>query len=499
MSEWSSQVARTVRYAPLGTQGVFIGLSVSHLWVLSVAALVVITAVQTSGPVGMLLSLPLWLPLVIVGTVRVHRIPMPIFLRNYGVFMFRHLTGATSHRYRPEAERLEGSLNLPGRRAALQVWESGEGGAVVYDQFERTISITAEIEVEGFMLLDDAGRRHAVDSWATVLGSFTKREGVLRVAMQERTVPVSTEPARAAFDVARGRATTGQDVILVKSYQAVLDQVEGFTVAHQNYLTITLSLGARGGEVKALGGGRRGAVALGAQEMQNVTDALREQSFRVRRWLNARQWAALGRVAFDPEFASQIADRTGTAAGVSLDAIGPMAVDESPSKAHLVRTDSGVHTTMWIHEWPRTDVVPGFVHPVVFAQRPHDGQAVSHMFTIVCSPVKVQKALQAIEREKNTWQTNMTAKQTRGRSMTAADEADWQALVEQERSIVLGHGKFMFSGYVTVSAEDEESLSMATSAMRNGMARAGLEPQILYFQQAEALFANALPAGGGMK
>jgi hypothetical protein len=35
--------------------------------------------------------------------------------------------------------------------------------------------------------------------------------------------------------------------------------------------------------------------------------------------------------------------------------------------------------------------------------------------------------------------------------------------------------------------------------MRNALSRAGMEAQILYCQQAEALMVNALPVGLGMK
>jgi hypothetical protein len=35
--------------------------------------------------------------------------------------------------------------------------------------------------------------------------------------------------------------------------------------------------------------------------------------------------------------------------------------------------------------------------------------------------------------------------------------------------------------------------------MRNALSRSGLEPQVLYCQQAEALMLNAFPTGKGMK
>ena len=47
-----------------------------------------------------------------------------------------------------------------------------------------------------------------------------------------------------------------------------------------------------------------------------------------------------------------------------LAAMGPTYMEEPKGKNGLVYTDSGVHTTMWIHEWPRSDAPVGFLAPV---------------------------------------------------------------------------------------------------------------------------------------
>ena len=74
-----------------------------------------------------------------------------------------------------------------------------------------------------------------------------------------------------------------------------------------------------------------------------------------------------------------------------------------------------------------------------------------------------------------------------------------KAIREREQEVVAGHGEFRFAGYLTVSATDEQALNGAVAGIRNGLAQAALEPQVLYFQQAEALMMNALPTGGGLK
>ena len=492
---------RSVRFGPLPSQGVLFGLGMSNLVTLAIAALILLAGLMRFGVLGAAVSALLWVPLMVVGLLHVHRVPLPVYLIQWGVFMFRHFSGGTKYRFRPEAPRVQGSLHLPGRRAALQVWEGpSSGAAVVFDPFERTVSITAEIDVHGFLLLDEDEQAQVVSSWSRSLASFTQRDGIARVVMQERTAPASLDPAQRSFATARaGLRVRTEDEMFITSYEAVLHQLVDQAVAHQNYLTVAVSLKSRAAQIKSLGGGQAAACAIAELELTAVADAVEKSGFRVRRWLTPRQWTGLGRVAFDPEFAAEVTQRTGAGEGVAVAAIGPMALEEPVDKPGLVRTDSAVHTTMWIHEWPRTDTAPGFMQPVVFAQRADMAQAVSHIFSIVCEPVKTRAALREIERQKKTWMTNASLRQKRGQQISELDNFEYEAIREREQEVVSGHGEFRFAGYLTVSAPDEQALNGALAGIRNGLAQAALEPQILYFQQAEALMMNALPTGGGLK
>ena len=207
----------------------------------------------------------------------------------------------------------------------------------------------------------------------------------------------------------------------------------------------------------------------------------------------------MGRLAFDPEFAAIVQNRPAPVAGVDPVAMGPMFLDEPKDRNGIVITDSGVHTTMWVHEWPRSDSPVGFLSPVVFARHPNTGEAITHIFSIVLTPVPVSKALKRIRDEKKVWRGNENLRAKRGADGSAADAADWRALEQQEQEIANGHGEFQYGAYLTITAPDEERLDQAIAGMRNALSRAGMEAQILYCQQAEALLVNALPIGLGMK
>ncbi|MEV7631889.1 SCO6880 family protein [Microbacterium sp. NPDC089318] len=491
-----SESSRPVRLPGRSRQGVVLGMDGWQLAFIAAAAVVVLIFVNRFGPVGLLYAAPLYLAFGVSAVVMIHGMSAPRMAGLWLMKQFRHATGATGEAFRPERPQLIGTLNLPGVRASVQLWEV-DGIACVYDPRGRSVSVTAELEVQGFLMHDEPERLDLAQQWSRVLASFTQRPGIKRVTLQERTLPTTIRSAREHYDQMAGRRELDRSTVLAENYERVMNDSERFAVAHRNYLTFTLDLIALGAQVKALGGGREGAQALALVETRTLSDALGAAKINVRSWLSPREIAALTRIAFDPEFASTIQNRGD--AGVDLAAIGPMYLEEPRGVNHLVRTDSGVHTTMWIHEWPRSDTHVGFVSPIVFARHPHTGEAVTHILSLVLTPVPLKKALKRVRDEKKVWRGNERLRAKRGVDGSAADAADWTALEKEEQELVAGHGEFRYGGYLTVTASDEVQLDQAIAGMRNALAQAEMEAQILYCQQAEALMVNALPMGLGMK
>lgn len=491
--------ARPVRLPRRSRQGIVLGMDGWQLAFLAAAGTVVLVSVNRFGPVGLAFAAPLYLSLAAAALMTLHGISAPRMAGLWLMKQARHTVGATRHAYRPEAQRRVGTLNLPGVRASLQLWESG-GIACVYDPSARTVSVTAELEVQGFLMHDTPERLDLAEQWSRVLASFTQRSGIKRVTLQERTLPTTIRPAREHFESVQLRRRETAQSPVVQNYSAVMDGSERFAVAHRNYLTFTLDLVALGAQVRSLGGGRDAAVTLATIEAGNLADALAAAHVKVRRWLNPREVAGLARVAVDPDFAGTVQNRTDAAdAGVDPTGIGPMYLEEPKGRNGIVYSDSGVHSTMWVHEWPRSDAPVGFIAPLVFARHPNTGAAVTHILSLVLTPVPVSQALKRIRDEKKVWNGNEKLRAKRGVDGSAADAADWNALEKQEQEIVEGHGEFRYGAYLTVTAPDEEQLDQALAGARNALSRAGMEAQTLYCQQAEALMVNALPIGQGMK
>jgi hypothetical protein len=491
-------LTRPVRLPRRSRQGVVLGMDGWQLTFIAGAAVVVLISVNRFGPPGLLYAAPIYLALGATALTSIHGISAPRMAGLWVLKRTRHAVGATKHVYRPEKPRLAGTLNLPGTRASIQLWEI-EGIACVYNPHDRSASVTAELEVQGFLMHDNPERYDLAQQWARVLASFTQRAGIKRVTLQERTIPTTIRAARDHYDDVVEKRQLDATSPAASNYSAVMDRSERFAVTHRNYLTFTLDLVAMGPQLKSLGGGREAIQSLARIEAANLADALSAANVKVRKWLTPRDISALTRITMDPEFASNVQNRPPKDAGVDSSAIGPMYLEEPKDRHGIVRTDSAVHTTMWIHEWPRSDAPVGFVSPIVFARHPNTGAAVTHIFSLVLTPVPVSKALRRIRDEKKVWRGNEQLRAKRGADGSAADAADWDALEKQEEEIIAGHGEFRYGGYLTITAADEANLDQAVAGMRNALARAGMEAQVLYCQQAEALMVNALPVGLGMK
>lgn len=490
--------ARPVRLPPRSRQGIVLGLDGHQLVFLAVAATAVLIGVNRFGPPGLLYSAPVYLPLAIVALVTMHGLSAPRMAGLWLSKQLRHASGATVHRYRPERAVLEGTLNLPGTRASVQLWDV-DGMASVYHPHERTVSITAELEVQGFLMKDAAERQDLAQQWSPILAALTQRPGIKRVTLQERTTRTTIRPSRDLYEQASRKRLVDPTSPAATNYSDVLDNSEQFAVGHRNYLTLTLNLVELGAQLKALGGGKQAIQALSAVEAGNLAEALRSAKITVRSWLSVREVAELARTTFDPDSIPILSNRGTDHSGVDPVGIGPMYLEEPKGRNGVVFTDSAAHTTMWIHEWPRSDAPVGFLAPLVFARHPVTNEAVTHILSVVAAPVPVGRALRQIREEKKVWRGNERLRARRGTQGSIVDESDWLGLEQREQELVAGHGEFSYGAYLTVSAADEQALEQAIAGARNALSVVGMEAQVLYCQQAEALLANALPLGLGMK
>ena len=90
--------------------------------------------------------------------------------------------------------------------------------------------------------------------------------------------------------------------------------------------------------------------------------ALRSADLSPGEWMTPGDLALILRSAYDPAVAGAL-ERQGDI-GRDLATAGPVAVTESWGS---LRSDSAHHCVLWISEWPRSLVYPGFLAPLLLS------------------------------------------------------------------------------------------------------------------------------------
>lgn len=495
-------MSSTVKFARLPSQGVVNGIDGPGSVALGIAVAIGAIAVMGEGIVGLLSSLPIAVPLAVLGTVRRHGQSLVThLLREVGGIM-RKSMGATTYRARPEKKKItpESSMDLPGREGRLHLYETDEGAVVIWDAKQATATVCCVVATNGLgaptvdapSTLSEDDREGLIFEWSKVLGSFTQKEHITRVSLLEQARPGTVAAERRYFEE-RSMGLVGG---IAASYREALDLADQAVTKHTSVLTLTFKLS---GEAKALVKGEKsekaGMLKLAELEISTTTDALYNAGFTRNVWMNAREWGAWGRSLIDPASQEGVDTRIGTTwEGVDPQSAAPMLIKEHRT---LVETDSGWHRTYWIQEWPRYETFPGFMSRLIFAKQ-QSKKPVRQTFMLVGEPVQIGQAMKKIDEQKRTWITNSNMRAKTGKPTTAADDADWLALVQQEADLVAGQGELRFSAYLTVTSMSPDVLEQEAASIRNACSATGLEPRSMPWQQAEALMNVAFPCGMGM-
>ena len=188
------------------------------------------------------------------------------------------------------------------------------------------------------------------------------------------------------------------------------------------------------------------------------------------------------RSAYDPAVAATL-ERTRNV-GRSLATAGPVAVEE---KWGSLRTDSAHHAVLWVSEWPRAQVYPGFLAPVLMTS------GVRRAFTILYQPVRTDQAAREIRRQKVEHISDATQRARMGQIDDASQSAELQDVLQQESDLVAGHGILRYTGLIAISARTSDELEAAVAGIEQAAIQAGLETRLLVTQQAQGFAAAALP------
>lgn len=468
-----------VKFSRLSRRGLLLGLSGAQLVVVGLAAVALVSALYTGGGP----ALPYVFPLIVVcgalawvgvgGRKLIEWVPIA------AVWCWRSTGGQLRYRRRIVKPRSAGTLALPGDAARLRQWLDPETGAVmVHDPHRATLTAIVSVSHPAFVLLDATEQERRVAGWGRVLATTCRSGRIACLQVMERTLPDSGRGLAEWWS----RHGNQDDSWTSTTYDELITRAGPSGERHGSTISLSLDLKSAARAIRAAGGGNRGAAAVLRQEMSTLTAALRSADLAPSDWLEPGDLALILRSAYDPAVASAL-ERHGDL-GRDLATAGPVAVAESWS---TLRSDSAHHCVLWISEWPRSLVFPGFLAPLLLSS------GVRRTFTLLYTPVRADQAARDIRKKKTEYISDAAQRQRIGQIEDAQQAAEYHDILQQEADLTAGHGILRSTGLVAISAPDPDELERAVSAIEQAAIQASCETRRLWGQQAQAFSAASLP------
>jgi hypothetical protein len=468
-----------VKFSRLVRRGVLLGLSGAQLVVVSIAVVTLIAALYLGGGIMLAYVAPVLLICAALTFASVGGRKLIEWLPIVGHWSWRSTGGQLLFRCHIVKPRPAGTLALPGDSARLRQWLDPESGAaMVHDPHQATLTAIVGVTHPAFILLDPIEQQRRVTSWGRVLATACRSGRIASLQVMERTLPDSGK------GLAEWWAQHGQQNESWPSttYGELIDRAGPAGERHSSTVSVSIDMKTAAHAIRAAGGGNRGAASVLRREMSTITAALRAADLAPTGWLEPGDLAMILRSAYDPVVAGAL-ERHGDL-GRDLATAGPVAVSETWS---TVRSDSAVHCVLWISEWPRSLVFPGFLAPLLLSS------GVRRTVSLLYTPMRNDQAARDIRKKKTEYISDAAQRQRIGQIEDAQQSAEYSDVLQQEADLTAGHGILRTTGLIAVSAEDPDELERAVADIEQAAIQASCETRRLWGQQAQAFSAAALP------
>jgi hypothetical protein len=352
---------------------------------------------------------------------------------------------------------------------------------VLRDTRQHAYTALLVASVRSFGLLGAADQERQLTRWGQVLASVA-RDGtcIRRVQALERTVPHEGDELR-GWLAAAGKADVSPP--LRDSYVGLLDGADAVSFEHEVILAVQVD------ERRAWAAARRSsphradrdtlACSALAREVGLLVTRLDEADISVRGLLSPAQVARTLRLGHDP-FERRPCPGTRFA---------PAATEVAWDR---FRAEGAVHRTYWIAQWPRLDVGPGFMLPLLL------GPSVVRSVSVVAQPVPPARSRAAVEAAITSDEANARVRTERGFRTTARSARQHAAARRREAELAAGHEELRFAGFITVSGRDDQELERSCDVVLQAAQQAYLDLQLMYGQQDSGFACGALPLGRGL-
>jgi hypothetical protein len=410
-----------------------------------------------------------------------------------GSVRYRSSTPRRGSRF-SESGDADHDLSLPAELSALELLPVAYGGSevgVIRDRKAGTYTVAIAVEGGAFIMRDTAAQERALDAWGDVLAS-TARDGspVRRLQWVQLAEPETEGDLLAHFEAHRDRAIP-RDSPLLRSYEELIHGSAPTSTRYRTLIALQISERLAARELRRLGGGIEAACELAIREAESLAERSELADIRVLGLLRPRQYAAHLRDAYDP-FGKAGRDRLAVAdptrEGVEPALMGPMAAEESWSH---YRTDSAWHTTWWISSWPRSEVGPMFMVPLLM------GSGSMRRVAVTIEPVRYSQAMRRAEAAQTAEVADEMQRNRQGYITTARTRRRADSVSRREEELADGHALVRVAGWVTAYRQGDEELERAIGTTEHAAALARLGLQRAYGEQAAA-FRNTLLLASGL-
>lgn len=376
---------------------------------------------------------------------------------------------------------VEPRTDVPGRIA---------NPAIIYDHRDHTISAVLRVRGHAFSLQERDEQERLLQGWGDALAAFCVERGpVVRVRWLEWAGPTALidQHAYLAEHAAAARSSEAVDAYRELLIRAALDATR-----HEALVVITVDqrrVGRRAGRDRD-----ESVVAEAAliEETRLLTARLETAGLIVDKPLPPREVALSWRLRLDPYRAPgtrpQQRHSLVELAGLTIGNAGPLSV-----QVHYdhVRVDSALHAAYVVAEWPRFDVPPSWMEPLLL----HAGGV--RTIAVHYEPVAPSRARRAVERDSVRLATDEEQRARSGFRIGARHHRAQADVRDREAELLAGYGELEFTGFVVVTARDVESLEASCAEYEQIAAQCGLELRRLDGRHDLAL-ACMLPVGRGL-
>ncbi len=474
----------SVTFSRLTRRGVVLGLSAAQLGLVAIGAGSLVLALYAGGGSALVVAAPVILACAALGWIAAGGRALIEWLPVATRWAWRSSGDQLLYRRRIMAPRPAGTLALPGDAARLRQYVDAETGAVmIHDPHRGTLTAIVEVTHPAFLLLDAGQQQGRVAGWARVLATACRSGRLASLQVMQRTLP-DYGTGLTQWWSRHGRPDGGW---ASSTYAELIDRAAPASERQVSTISLALDMNAAGRAIRAGGGGIRGAAAVLGQEMTTLLAALRSADLAPSGWLGPGDLAVILRSAYDPAVAGAL-ERHGQL-GRDLATAGPVAVSESWAS---LRSDSAHHCVLWVSEWPRSSVLPGFLAPLLLSF------GIRRTFSLLYTPVRADQAARDIRRKKTEYLSDAAQRRRLGQIEDARHAAEYHDVLAQEADLTAGHGILRATGLITVSATGPDELERAVAAVEQAAVQASCETRRLWGQQAQAFTVAALPLCRGL-